>query len=513
MFLYDVVLYGDALLFRRVSLILWGGRAIAAMMVTPLLAVAAARNRDWAIDIHVSRKVVFHTTTLVASGIFLLALALTGEIFRVVSPGWGTLTEVGLVIAGVVTVGVAITSTSARSYVQRILAENFFTHRYDYRREWLKSIEILSAISDQGSLQTRVIRAVAEIADSPAGLLWVRDLAGTAFQWAGSWNHPGIATHEPADSSFVALFRAGDWVIELDRADAGPSWLRDIKGAWLAVPLNHFGRMIGFIVLVRSRSPLEPNRETFDLLRIVARQAASHVVQQQYAQVLGQSEKMREYSNRFAFLVHDLKNIAGQLGMVDQNADLHKDDPEFQQDVLLTVRGALDRMNDLLASLRSRPQGAGAALAAPMELIAEQVTSISRRRGVDIGVDNDGRTARIAMDPGDFRAVIGHLCDNAIEASDGGVPIRIRHEPLRVVIDIVDKGFGMAPEFVRDKLFKPFGSTKHNGFGIGAYQARELLREAGGDLLVSSRRGLGTTMRVVVPCLAERAAAPPLLLA
>jgi len=68
-----------------------------------------------------------------------------------------------------------------------------------------------------------------------------------------------------------------------------------------------------------------------------------------------------------------------------------------------------------------------------------------------------------------------------------------------VMVDIVDDGPGMSPEFIRDELFRPFASTKDGGHGIGAYQARELLRKAGGDLIVLSRRPGGTTMRVLLP--------------
>ena len=91
--------------------------------------------------------------------------------------------------------------------------------------------------------------------------------------------------------------------------------------------------------------------------------------------------------------------------------------------------------------------------------------------------------------------------NNAIEASVRASRIRValRHEALSVVVDIVDEGPGMAPEFVRDELFRPFATTKGDGHGIGAYQARELLREAGGDLLVLSRRPGGTTMRMLLP--------------
>ena len=61
LFLYDLVLYADALLFRRISMPLFEGRASATALAAPLIALAAARNRRWAIDIHVSRNVVFHS--------------------------------------------------------------------------------------------------------------------------------------------------------------------------------------------------------------------------------------------------------------------------------------------------------------------------------------------------------------------------------------------------------------------------------------------------------------------
>ena len=78
-----------------------------------------------------------------------------------------------------------------------------------------------------------------------------------------------------------------------------------------------------------------------------------------------------------------------------------------------------------------------------------------------------------------------------------------------MVIDIVDQGPGMSPEFIRDELFRPFASTKGEGHGIGVYQARELLREAGGDLLVLSRVGSGTTMRLLLPLVRAAVADPP----
>lgn len=503
-FAYGVAVYADALLFRRVSPQLWDGRAIAFVIATPLLAVSAARNTDWAIDIHVSRNAVFRTATLIGSGIFLLALAVTGEVLRRFGPSWGDLAEVALVLVGIAGLAIILTSGSARSRLRRFVSENFYTFRYDYRQEWIKSIEILSADPTHTVVQTRVIRAVAEIADSPAGILWVRDLDASTFQWAGSWNRPAIQAIEPADGAFIGRFQGGKWVIELSTLDARPHWLSDLPDAWLAVPLAQRDELIGFVILVNPRAATNLDRETFDLLRIVGRQAATHVAEQRYAQALADAQELREYGKRFAFVAHDLKNLASQMRMIVQNARLHGDNPEFHKDVIATVGSALRRMDELLERLR--PGGAhredGHIL--PLQIINEELAAIRQWRGLDIQVRHDGYSAAVAMDPAAFRSVVAHLCENAIEASGGRVELRIRHGALRVEIDVTDEGAGMTAEFIRDKLFQPFGSTKSAGFGIGAYQARELVRAAGGDLLVLSRPGRGTTVRILLPCVTAR---------
>ena len=68
----------------------------------------------------------------------------------------------------------------------------------------------------------------------------------------------------------------------------------------------------------------------------------------------------------------------------------------------------------------------------------------------------------------------------------------------------------MDEAFIRDELFLPFRSTKSGGYGIGAFQTRELLRGVGGDLEVVSEIGAGTTMRILLPVSPETAPPPAL---
>ncbi|HEX4259555.1 MAG TPA: XrtA/PEP-CTERM system histidine kinase PrsK [Acetobacteraceae bacterium] len=517
MFLYNFVLYADAALFHRVSSLLFQGRATATAVVAPLLAVGMVRNRRWEIDIHVSRTVVFRSASLVAGGIFLLALAAAGEVFRKLGPGWGEVAEISIVFAGSIALLVVVTSGSARSRLRGVLVDHFFTHRYDYRREWMRCIATLSATDANGGayvgLQRRVIRVLAEVVDSPAGALLVREQGDAAFTWAGSWNMPASLAPVAADDPLVQHFRGGDWIAVFGAAADAPGSAGSVSAApvpealdgvpqlWLAVPLNHLGQVIGFVLLARPRAAFHLEREAFDLLRVIARQAASYVAEQHATQVLMQTRQLQEYSKRFAFVVHDVKNVGSQLSLLLANAEVHGGNPEFQRDMLRTIRSAAGRITGMLEKLQAPDAAIERTTIEPAQRLGDLVAVRARARAEAVSLETDGRSASVAMEAGAFEAVVTHLLNNAIEASAPGQPVRlaIRHEKRRVLIDIVDRGPGMSPEFVRDHLFRPFLSTKRQGTGIGAFQARELLRAAGGDLLVLSEPGAGTTMRVLLP--------------
>ncbi len=500
-FLYDLLLYADGVLFHRLSFALMEARAPVTIIAAPLIALAVVRNRRWAVDLRVSRDVVFHTFTLIGSGIFLLAVSLIGEVFRRGGSEWGQVAETSMIFGGIVVIAVIVTSGSARSRIKAMVVQNFFSTRYDYRREWMRCIDALTAPEAFVALHKRAIRAAAEIVDSPAGALFVRPPRDVAFQWAGSWNMPAVSEPIPPGHPLIGLFGDGDWIVQFDDHPRASSWIPDLPRSWLALPLNHFGNLIGFVVLARSRAQFQLDREAYDLLRVVGREIASRVAEQRAVQVLAQTWELREYSQRFAFVIHDIKNVSGQLSMLLTNAELYADNPEFQRDMLLTVRASVGKITRLLSRLQAERQERDHALIAPVERLRDLAAACQSSRQRAIEVIDSGGGVGAAITPDAFDAVVGHLLNNAAEASNGDDPVRVelRTEPHGVVIDIADRGPGMSPEFVRDELFRPLRSSKGDGHGIGAFQARELLRDAGGDLLVLSRENAGTTMRIILP--------------
>ena len=505
---FDGLILADAVLFHVVSADLLDARAATTAIVAPLLVLAAARDRRWRIPIHVSRQVVFHSTTFVLSGLLLIALAAAGGVVSRFGADWGRLAEVALLFAGVIAIGLMLTSATARSRVHSLIVNHFFTLRYDYRREWMRCVATLSG-SDLGEpLHARAIRAVAEVVDSPGGSIFLRDGEGGPFRWQGSWNMPAVTEAVMPGHQALAAFGTEQGVALLGLARLAPP-LDALGRAWLGVPLAQNGaqgeiigregaELMGFIVLAPPRAAFRLDAEVFALLRTVAREVATYVAEQRAAQRLVQTRQLHDYGKRFAFVAHDIKNVSSQLTLLIANAERHLANPEFQQDMLRTIRASVDKIGNLIRRLET-PAAEGAQAIEPLPRLEALIATYQRLRGVSVRLEHDGSTGTVPMAAEAFDTVVTHLLNNAVEAG-GAAPVRVlvRHEAERIVVDIADSGPGMTPEFVRDQLFQPFHTSKPGGSGIGAFQARELLREAGGELHVDSRPGHGTTMRLVL---------------
>jgi len=513
MYLYEIMLYADTVLYRRVSPLLFTGQAPASLAVLPLLLLAARRQQRWKEDVGVSRSVVFHTATLLLAGIFLVGLAAAGEVFRRFGTGWGMLAEASLMFAGCLAVAVLASSGRVRSQIRGLIVDHFFMHRFDYQHEWTRCITALSGGPYLG-LHKRVIRAIADVVDSPAGVLFLAEASNNVFRAAGSWNAPRLdGLPVTPGHPLLDLLRMGDSIAEATPGTA--PWFADFPDAWLAVPLPAAGGLVGFIVLAPARAPFRLDREVFDLLGIVGREVALFIGERRATEALVEARQFGEAGRRFAFVAHDIKNVAAQLSLLLGNAEQHLDNPAFRTDMLLTLRGSVQKISSLLARLQSPPAHKGTQrLLAPAHHLETAVGAVGSLGPTPVLLETDGGAALAAIDEATFDAVIRHLIDNALEASPPGIPVRVRlaHEPDRIIIAVIDRGPGMTEDFIRENLFRPFSSTKSAGFGLGAFQARVLLREAGGDLTVESSVGEGTTMCVVLPAASTPQLPAPLAL-
>jgi putative PEP-CTERM system histidine kinase len=517
---FDLVIFAHAALSQGYSGALLDARAVLVGLSMPLLAVAAVRDRRTRRGALVPRRVMFHGATLILSGTFLLGVGAAGEALRHIDTGWGSTAQASLLAGALMAMAVVAASGSARSRLRNLVVEQFFTARYDYRREWLRCIATLSG-PDAGAQDPhlRAIRVIADAADSPAGILLLRaelpdtTVAMAQLRWAGSWNLPPLP--DAVAQAATAFLATQGRITSLAEAEAASPLVAAAGPLWLAVPLLLHGEgAAGLVLLAPPRAPFTLDREADELLRTLGRAVAMFLAERRAAERLAEQRRVQDYAKRFAFVAHDVKTVSSQLEMLLANAEENLHDPEFQHDMLVTVRASASRIKALIARLGqpgdeprpARDAGPGAApatapVAALHALAAAQAHAVRVEEAEGEGPPLAGLLA--AIPPERFAAAVGHLVNNAAEASRPGevVRIRVKSDPGRVVIDVMDRGMGMSPEFIRDKLFDPLITSKPDGSGIGAWQARELAREAGGEVTVLSEPGVGTTMRLVLPAL------------
>jgi putative PEP-CTERM system histidine kinase len=198
--------------------------------------------------------------------------------------------------------------------------------------------------------------------------------------------------------------------------------------------------------------------------------------------------------------MHDIKNLASQLSLLARNAELHADKPEFRADMLVTLRNSADKLNGLLARL-GRYGASGSDRRETVDLYAIGKRVVSQYEASHSVSIVSAEHAQILADSEALEQALVHLVQNAIDASEPGSPVYLdlSTDGVRARVDVVDSGEGMSPEFIRNSLFKPFVSSKNGGFGIGAFEAREIVRSMGGRLEVDSREGLGTRFIISFP--------------
>ena len=519
LFAYDFYLYSDALLFHHLSPDLFIARGAADLLVAPLLAVFVMRNRQKGPQIAVSKRFVFHSATIVAAGLYLMVMAAAGYYVRSIGGSWSTFLQTIFFFGALVLLLVPISSSSVRGYLRVAIEKSFFQYKYDYREEWLRFIRTISSGGPDQRLGERVIEAVCTIVDSPEGGLWLRR-DGDSFVLAGSWNLSrwNIAASGgpiPATSALARFLDRTQWIVSLDEFAAYtyryeglaelPDWLQPIGRAWLIVPLMHHDRLFGVMILGRPRSARDLNWEDYDILKTVGRQAASYLAQEETSEALAEARQFEAFNKRFAFVVHDIKNLVSQLSLILSNAAKHRANKEFQDDMIETVRQSVEKMNRMLKQLHAEPSWSEPKSPVELTALLRKVVDSQSQLGSSVDLDLQVERLSVVADEDRLKAVVEHLLQNAIEAvgADGSVRVRLSGEGRMAVLEVEDNGPGMDTEFVRQKLFRPFATTKGTGYGIGAYESREFARALGGQLDVTSEPGRGTVMRIKLPAAAS----------
>lgn len=511
-FLYDIYLFTQALIVKGIDPQLWQTRAavsIATCLFMSLGGLLLSQRHDKPANFNLSRPIAFYTTSLAGVGALITILSLGGYYVRLYGGNWGTVFYSLLLVAAVLLIATVFISSSIRLKLSVLINKHLFRYKYDYRNEWLRLINYLAQPAEAAEVNQRAFHAVASITHAPSGAIWLKKQG--YYEPVYRANLPTFVDlqEEPVDSPFCRAFLDSEWVFIPDGGENEalsqhnellPRWAYNIPDLWLLFPLIVGEELVGFIALTKPPGDESLTWEDLDLLKTMGRQIASYLKRHRQAEQIAEGRQFDTYNKLVAFIIHDLNNLIAQQALVVRNAEKHKGNPAFIEDAISTISHSVDRMNNLLKKLRRDESDLVKRL--PISEIVKQAIAECQRNTPKLTFELEATHRTLDADQVRLVMTITNFIKNAQEATpdDGRVHVTLEIRYDWAIISIEDSGSGMDWDFIHNRLFKPFETTKSGkGMGIGVYLSREYISELEGSLNVISEPGEGTTITISLP--------------
>ena len=506
---FDFVLFAQAALVNQLDFSYWYARGFIAALGMPFILISTRRIKDWSVDVFVSRDVVFYSSMLLIAGGYLLLLSIAGYIINYFGGAWGNVISIAFVILGGAVLAALLITERLRKEVKVFITKHFFANKYDYRVEWLKLIEQLEIGKNDNCYHTAT-QVICSCLTIQQGALIRNDSRGF-FQIMYQRNFKLQQTDLLFLGDVGKFCQQHGWIIDVREfikdKSSYPELVLDIsncerKKVDIIVPIFMNKTVYGFFLLALPEDQGLLNWEDRDLLFSVAKQLSNYLSLNEANQKLAESKQFDAFNQMSAFLVHDLKNIQAQLALINSNAKRHKSNPEFIEDVFETVESATYRLDKVLMQLRNKQVAESVNNNVNVKKLIAEVIKQRNVQNPDITMLVN-MEASISINEEMLSSVLNHLLQNSQEATpdNGWVKIAVEYRKNTLYIDIIDNGCGMTDEFVTNRLFKPFDTTKGNaGMGIGVYEAKQFIESVHGSINVTSKENEGSQFKIAIPC-------------
>lgn len=496
-----VVYYSQGLLYRSIDMSLMPVRSLALAAAVMLMAYSRLRRGE-AVKVRVSQEMALRSVVVLAVGLYLLGLGLAGEGMRYLGESSQKTLFVIVAFLGGLVLLVALLSETLRRKTRVFLHKNFFPHKYDYRAQWQNFTNCLSEARSDEEIQGAILKFFAETFFVRGATLFMRDGERPDYVCAACHeiDFSGYRIDEASPLVRYLLEESRIFNAEERRGEGGVAEVEILLalGGSFVVPLRFEERIEGFLILGSRIDPDETvTYEDYDLMKMLARQASSILLSLRLSSQLAAAREMAAIGKVSAFVMHDLKNSVSNLALVVENARNYMDDPAFQKDMLETLDNTVAKMKGLIARLRNLEEKAELKLEECdlAELVAESAEGLPKK-----SITLTGGPVLCAVDRVEMGKVVLNLVLNAIDATAGEGPVHLDvGADGMAFIRCRDQGCGMAGEFLRERLFKPFETTKPKGFGIGLYQCRQIVEAHGGRIEVRSAPEQGSEFTVYLP--------------
>jgi putative PEP-CTERM system histidine kinase len=517
----------QALLFRAWTSDLEGLISWSLVAAAGLLVISLRRSSGFALQIYVSETALRGSITVLAVGAYLVGVGFVAQALRTF--GWSEEIRDVVVFLAVLAVLAVVLSDRTRQDFRRWTRLHFRRPTHDYRQIWTRFSQGVADHFDETEIARTVVRLISDTLETLSVSLWLWDPTSRRLRLKESTGLTQAEAASPELQTLADQLVGARGLIEVDLGDGGDrerSYTMDARAipprVRYLLPLRHKDDLLGAITLgerVRYK-PLSP--EDRELLEVLGDQTAALLMNLRLARRLTEASEMQAFQHMSAFFLHDLKNLASRLSLTVQNFPRHYDNPEFREDALRTISQSVDKIRSMCSRLSLIRDEA--ALEFQTIDLAQWVASVLAELKPGLGNRLAAELApagQVELDPGEFRKVLQNLVLNAQEAlqsanwkpgsepgeesaaagqGENAPPIVVRTRPVDgwAVLEVQDRGCGMSREFVEERLFQPFQTTKPQGMGIGLFQSRHIVERHGGRIEVDSTPGMGTSFRVLL---------------
>jgi putative PEP-CTERM system histidine kinase len=501
----NIFYYSHTLLYRSLTPGFLPVRAGIILVAMLLLGISLFRFEGSDIKITVSRGMLFRSLSLLIVGIYLLGLGVIAQGMSYFGPEIGRNITTFFAFIGAIIALTIILSEQLRRKAKVFISKNFYRQKYDYREQWLKFTRRISFKHSFEDLLESIAEGFKDAIGVKGAAIWLKS------KETGQYNcymtdDDEVLPLKP-NNDMIEFLHNNQWIINVqdkkskEVVDNNIHFLEKTRAS-LVVPLMQRTDIMGFIVLFETMADNEYNFEDYDLLKTLAKQAASAILNARLSEELAESKEIEAVGRISSFIVHDLKNAASMLSLTAQNAEEHIDDPDFQRDAIRTISNSADRIKKIIQKLKELPGNSNVKMHRhDLSICVKNAIKEMNVNGNSKITYRETTSVRTKFDNSEITKVISNLMLNALEATEPGgqVTITTGRDNNSAYVKVSDNGCGMSREFIEKRLFKPFQTTKKQGLGIGLYHCKAIVEAHSGSLKVSSQEGKGTDITLHLP--------------
>jgi putative PEP-CTERM system histidine kinase len=503
--------FSQGLLYRAINMNLIPVRS-GVFIIASILVGYSKLFRGNGVSVMVSRYILYRSFTLIMAGLYLLILGLIGEGMKYFDIAFNRDIAIFIAFSSGIAMLLILFSEQLRRRAKVFINKHFYAHKHEYRDEWLKFTGRLSSCNTIEDVLNAILTTYKETFGLKGSSIYLLDKETGGCRLAVNHDMPGRAIDMQASSGLISYFVDRGRVLnpldgEYALTSEEDSFVRK-TGARLIIPLVDNGGLEGFVVLGEQIARDEFTYEDYDLMKTLARQAVLSILNFKLSEELAETREIAAVARISSFVIHDLKNLTSTLSLLLDNAENYIGDPEFQNDMIETIRNSLKKMRNLIQRLKTIPEKDTLNIElSDIHLLAKDTVEDITKTRQSANIIYKGSSVLSMVDPEEIKKVVLNLILNAIDAlgKGGMVEVETGINGGNSYIRVRDDGCGMEKEFIDNHLFKPFRTTKKKGLGIGLYQCKQIVDAHSGRISVNSEVEKGTAFTVYLPLAKESA--------